>query len=637
MDGLPEISVIVPVYNVANFVGACLRSLREQTYTDFEVIVVDDGSTDTSIAEAQAAAEGDARFTFLSQPNAGLSAARNTGLAEAAGRFVAFVDSDDRVDPTFLEKMHTALEDTGAPWVACAVRMVRADDTVLDLPAIHGKRFPASDGVTEFLLDTWVEIIPLWPSAWNKLYRRDLIEGMRFVPGVLYEDHPWFQEAADRADRIAYIPEPLYWQTQGREGQITRDGGERVFEQFDVLERCVQIIKASDKPEATRAIAQLASRLLFERAGVISDPARRQRFAEEGSKFLAQHALDYSPDWDPAIAHSWGRVMAGEVPVTVVIATDTAGPSLRRSLASLGRQTLRDIEVLIVQIGHSDETRKALFEDALTLPLASVLGGPTTGDVADARNRGLVAARGHYLVFLDAGDVLRPQTLWLWVEAMLRSGAGLGLSQFLIGGPKGDVHVGTHDGLGPMGERLKKPHDEVAWHDRLLALTQDPHRVPPHRAIMLHALPSAKIFRRRRLLESHLRFAPGPYSSWRMILEAAHASRRMIRFDWPGVILSVSPEDRRVWRAQLPVAAIAEALEGLSPLLDKTMDPQDWRTTLFARAVWEKLNFAAFPDEGTKAEFCEAARAHALSLNSDPDDDLIDPYIGDRVRGFFRP
>lgn len=113
----PLISVIVPVWNVAAHVGACLRSLAAQSLPDFEAIVVDDGSTDDSLARARSAVAGDARFRFLEQPNRGLSAARNAGLAVARGAFVAFLDSDDRLAPDCLAALHGALAESGADWV----------------------------------------------------------------------------------------------------------------------------------------------------------------------------------------------------------------------------------------------------------------------------------------------------------------------------------------------------------------------------------------------------------------------------------------------------------------------------------------------------------------------------------------
>ena len=93
----PQITVIVAVHNVQAYIAACIKSLLQQEFTDFEALVIDDGSTDQSRAEAETAASGDPRIRILSYANGGLSAARNRGLDLARGEFIAFVDGDDRV------------------------------------------------------------------------------------------------------------------------------------------------------------------------------------------------------------------------------------------------------------------------------------------------------------------------------------------------------------------------------------------------------------------------------------------------------------------------------------------------------------------------------------------------------------
>ncbi len=114
----PAVSVIVPMHDVAAHAGAAIASLRAQTFAGFEAIVIDDGSSDGSGDVALAAMAGDARFRLVRQPNCGLSAARNAGLAAAHGRFIAFLDGDDRLAPEFLARMLAAIESDGGPWVA---------------------------------------------------------------------------------------------------------------------------------------------------------------------------------------------------------------------------------------------------------------------------------------------------------------------------------------------------------------------------------------------------------------------------------------------------------------------------------------------------------------------------------------
>lgn len=120
----PEISVIVPVYKVERFLPACIDSLLAQTFADFELILVDDGSPDNCPALCDAAAEKDNRVRVLHKANGGVSTARNAGLDMARGKWIAFVDSDDSVQPDYLEKMHTAALAAGADIALCGGQCV---------------------------------------------------------------------------------------------------------------------------------------------------------------------------------------------------------------------------------------------------------------------------------------------------------------------------------------------------------------------------------------------------------------------------------------------------------------------------------------------------------------------------------
>ena len=110
----PEISIIVPVYKTERFLSACISSILAQTFTDFELILVDDGSPDSCPALCDAAAAKDSRIRVIHQKNRGLSVARNAGLDAAEGEWIAFVDSDDMLLPQALEKAHSTAEKTGA-------------------------------------------------------------------------------------------------------------------------------------------------------------------------------------------------------------------------------------------------------------------------------------------------------------------------------------------------------------------------------------------------------------------------------------------------------------------------------------------------------------------------------------------
>ena len=115
----PEVSVILPVYNVGEYLDVCMESLKRQTFRDYEALLINDGSTDDSADRCRAWAEKDGRVRFIDKENEGVSETRNLGVRLARGKYLAFVDPDDWLDPAYLEKLHDCLEESGADFAEC--------------------------------------------------------------------------------------------------------------------------------------------------------------------------------------------------------------------------------------------------------------------------------------------------------------------------------------------------------------------------------------------------------------------------------------------------------------------------------------------------------------------------------------
>ena len=217
----PRISVVVPVYNVAAYLETCLESLAQQTSADLEIVMVDDGSTDESPEIAKRFAADDGRFRLVHQANAGLSAARNTGIDHAAGEFLAFVDSDDVLPRHALELLVGALDRTGSDFASGDVRRLTSFGTTRTRFLVkafertrlktHVTRFPA------LLADR---------TAWNKLFRRSFWDrhGFRFPEGAIFEDTPVILPAHVLAGSVDVIEQTVYfWRTrEGAELSITQ-------------------------------------------------------------------------------------------------------------------------------------------------------------------------------------------------------------------------------------------------------------------------------------------------------------------------------------------------------------------------------------------------------------------------------
>lgn len=217
----PKISVIVPVYNTEKYISRCLDSLLCQNFDEkYEIIIIDDGSTDNSPDLAAEYAMSFKNVKLYSQENGGLSAARNTGLEHARGKYIAFVDSDDYVDINYLSEMYEAAESSEADIVCCNFRCVDENGDPSGIDGILKHRpgvFEAKKMLSSLLLDVTVRSF-----AWNKLYRRDLFirNNIKFPVGKLYEDLRTTPRLFSRAKKIAAVSGVLYNYVQ-RKNSIT--------------------------------------------------------------------------------------------------------------------------------------------------------------------------------------------------------------------------------------------------------------------------------------------------------------------------------------------------------------------------------------------------------------------------------
>lgn len=213
------ISVIVPVYKVEDCLNKCVRSIAEQTYPNLEIILVDDGSPDGCGAMCDAWAERDSRIKVVHKENGGLSDARNAGMKIASGSLISFIDSDDWIEPVFLQTLLEAMERQNAQIAECAVELVDESGKVLRLR--QTAKVPVADkidGLRRLILEDGI-----YQTVWNKLYRREVLEGIFFEKGKYHEDDFWTYQVFDRMDRLAVVERPMYYYLQ-RSGSIMGAG-----------------------------------------------------------------------------------------------------------------------------------------------------------------------------------------------------------------------------------------------------------------------------------------------------------------------------------------------------------------------------------------------------------------------------
>ncbi len=216
----PRLSVVVPVFNVLPYLRECLESLAAQTFTDVEVVLVDDGSSDGSTAVAQRFARRRAGWQLIHSDHRGPGGARNHGVSVARGEFLAFVDSDDLLLPDAYELMVSTLESSGSDFVVGSlVRLVDGDR--VEPPWIRRAHSRRRLGVTlEELPEIMINVFP-----WSKVFRRSFYDraGLVWAEGIRYEDQVFSTEAYLRADRFDVVRRPVYvWRVRTDRSSITQ-------------------------------------------------------------------------------------------------------------------------------------------------------------------------------------------------------------------------------------------------------------------------------------------------------------------------------------------------------------------------------------------------------------------------------
>lgn len=206
-----KVSIIVPVYNTAPWLDRCIESLVNQTYQDIEIILVNDGSSDSSRQVCAYWQEKDQRIKYLYKENGGQASARNMGLDYATGEYIAFVDSDDCVSPDYVQKLlNMCLEHKTT--ISCCGYVLTDETTPAAFTELPQEEYSVDiiDRYTYFeRMYTDKEI--LYVVVWNRIYHRSVFESLRFDENLFFEDEGITHHTLANCDRVAFTYEPLYY------------------------------------------------------------------------------------------------------------------------------------------------------------------------------------------------------------------------------------------------------------------------------------------------------------------------------------------------------------------------------------------------------------------------------------------
>ena len=422
------ISIIIPVYNVENYLRSCLDSVLSQTYKDFEVLMVNDGSTDSSGAICQDFVERDSRFHYFEKENGGLSDARNYGLDRAKGHYITFLDSDDFLFEDYLENLYHAS------------RLSDSDITIGGYCRFGDSNFYfyndrfKSDSLVAFkdfqaiqYLDSMLDVTFItFSTAWGKLFKRELFSELRFPYGKYAEDQFLIWKLYMKADKIYVFNGASYVYRMNPSG-LSNIFTLKHLDYIDALEERIKDTKDIEGIEIQhsfnmyryvlqRILGQLEEHDYIDEAKEVRE---KLELAEQGQyPFLSDEVKEIEVE------------NGGEL-VSIIVPVYNVEKYLRMCLDSIEHQTYSNIEVLLINDGSPDSSGE-ICQEYVARDSRFRYFEKENGGLSDARNYGIERSNGMYLTFVDSDDWLSLTYVEDLYQAAIRNDADTVVSHYTL-------------------------------------------------------------------------------------------------------------------------------------------------------------------------------------------------------------
>ena len=239
------ISVVVPIYKVEMYLKQCINSIIKQTYTNLEIILVDDGSPDNCPKICDEFKEKDSRVVVIHKENGGLSDARNAGIDVAKGKYIAFIDSDDYIHNEFIEELYNHIVSEKAQISMCTIQKVNEKDEVIEeIPITEEKVISGRKAILEFNNFSISNVV-----AWNKLYNIELFKDIRYPKGKIHEDEFTTYKLLYLAKRVAISNRKLYYYRYNQNSITNKQFNEKRLDVIDALEERIEFFKNRNEIE----------------------------------------------------------------------------------------------------------------------------------------------------------------------------------------------------------------------------------------------------------------------------------------------------------------------------------------------------------------------------------------------------
>ena len=231
-----NVSIIIPAKNSEKYLGKCIESVLAQKYTDWELLVVNDHSSDGTVSIAKSYAENDERIRILECAKSGVSCARNTGLENALGNYICFLDSDDRMSQDYLLFMTRLAEETSADIIQCSFYYEYENGKLLTNKEAVSAEYSGHESIMNAYFSGMIGKINL--ASWGKLYRSGLLDGIRFDEGLTVQEDAFFTfRCCMKAEKVVCAKEPFYYYYQNPDSVMNRPFDGSKMQYFTVLER----------------------------------------------------------------------------------------------------------------------------------------------------------------------------------------------------------------------------------------------------------------------------------------------------------------------------------------------------------------------------------------------------------------
>ena len=400
------ISIIVPIYNVEDYLRECLDSIQKQTYPNFECIMVNDGSTDNSkqIAEEYLV---DSRFKLINQSNQGLSSARNTAIKHlsANSSFVSFVDSDDYIHSTFLEKMTAQIEE-GVDIIEGLFEHYH-DGNIYYFPQSEPHKV-ALETTVEKLKCLALEKIR--NSSCGKLIRREMLHGSFFPEGWIFEDLAVVPEFVTSSNKWVKIQETVYTYRIRENSIITSSFSEKDLDIFKIFEKFDCFFKDES----------LDIKIWVEKLKLLHINYRSQKVPN-------QYIERYQKEKERILSNI-EEYEKGEL-ISIIVPIYNVENYLRQCLDSIVAQTYQNFECLLINDGSPDNSadicREYVSKDSRFRYFEKENGG-----VSSARNLGIEHSKGEYITFIDSDDWVDSDYLEVLYNSLVDERADIAISTY---------------------------------------------------------------------------------------------------------------------------------------------------------------------------------------------------------------